>query len=180
MKWLLWMPLAFVAMLVLLWFAYPWLNPDAVDAEDDSAFVHAGAETEETILLDGQAVDERDRTFTKAEQIERELRFLGQIDSLKRQNQELSEQIRQLESELAAEAEEERSDTVAMEASHEAFQERIKSLLNLDERQMGPILERLSRDQLIRIYNEAGNMQREKILRALSTDRSVELISEVM
>jgi Mg/Co/Ni transporter MgtE len=45
---------------------------------------------------------------------------------------------------------------------------------------MAPILEKMTSQQLVQLYREAGNTQREKMLKALSSDRAARLITEVM
>ena len=45
---------------------------------------------------------------------------------------------------------------------------------------MAPILDKMTSQQLVRLYKEAGNTQREKILRALKSDQAARLITEVM
>ena len=45
---------------------------------------------------------------------------------------------------------------------------------------MAPILEKMTKEQLVQLYREAGNTQREKILRALNSDRAAQLITEIM
>ncbi|MEX1213281.1 MAG: hypothetical protein WEA36_10580 [Balneolaceae bacterium] len=186
-RWLIILPLVFIAMLAGFWFAYPWLNPDVVNPSLENGNHVGDTVTEETILISDEGDLEEfagsTRTFSRQEQIERELHFIAQIDSLEEENRLLKEDVRRLESNLAPDSS--GSTPVVAEAgpteeAGEAFAQRIKSLLNLDEREMGPILDRLNQDQLIRIYKEAGNMQREKILRSLSTDRSAQLITEVM
>jgi Mg/Co/Ni transporter MgtE len=64
--------------------------------------------------------------------------------------------------------------------NNEAFKDRVKSLLNLEEDELAPILEKMTSNQLVRLYTEAGNTQREKILRALNSERAARLITEVM
>lgn len=62
----------------------------------------------------------------------------------------------------------------------EAFADRVKSLLNLDEEELGPILSKLNNDQLTRLYRSAGNIQREKLLRSLNPDRAAKLMESIM
>ncbi len=70
--------------------------------------------------------------------------------------------------------------TVQMEEEQEAFADRVKSLLNLEEEELAPILTRLNNDQLIRLYRSAGNIQREKLLRSLNPDRAARLMESIM
>lgn len=112
------------------------------------------------------------------------------IDSLNSEKEHLLSQIEQLHEEL------ERSASAAtLQASAdmfppgippagmeqtEEFADRVKSLLNLDEEELAPIIRQLTQDQLVRLYNSAGNIQREKLLRSLSPDRAAKLMEMVM
>lgn len=60
------------------------------------------------------------------------------------------------------------------------FFEKIKSLLSLDEEELAPIVNQLSNEQLILLYNGGGNLQKEKLLRALSPERAAAIITEIM
>lgn len=67
-----------------------------------------------------------------------------------------------------------------VEEEQEPFAERVKSLLNLDEEELSPILVKLNNDQLVRLYKNAGNIQREKLLRSLNPDRAAVLMESIM
>jgi hypothetical protein len=71
-------------------------------------------------------------------------------------------------------------ETVQLEEEGEAFADRVKSLLNLDEEELAPILSKLNNDQLTRLYRSAGNIQREKLLRSLNPDRAARLMESIM
>lgn len=62
----------------------------------------------------------------------------------------------------------------------EEFSERIKSLLNLDEEELAPIVRQMKRSELIRMYRHSGTIQREKLLRSLDPRVAADLMSEVM
>ncbi|MEQ8525943.1 hypothetical protein [Gracilimonas sp.] len=66
------------------------------------------------------------------------------------------------------------------ELSKEEFAQRVKSLLNLEEDDLAPILERMTNEQLVRLYNGGGTIQREKILRSLNSDKAAKLMTEIM
>lgn len=72
------------------------------------------------------------------------------------------------------------AETVQQEEEEEAFPDRVKSLLNLDEEELAPILSKLNNDQLTRLYRNAGNIQREKVLRSLNPDRAARLMESIM
>lgn len=60
------------------------------------------------------------------------------------------------------------------------FAERVKSLLNLEEGELSPILAKMSKEQIVRLYNGGGTIQRQKILRSLDADKAAELMTEIM
>ncbi len=70
---------------------------------------------------------------------------------------------------------------VADNGEHESqFSERVKSLLNLEEEELAPILKQLDDQQLLRLYDTAGNIQREKMLRSLAPGRAANLMQKIM
>jgi hypothetical protein len=68
----------------------------------------------------------------------------------------------------------------ASQEPKEEFGERVKSLLNLDEEDLTPIANQMTQQELVKIYNNSGNIQREKLLRSLSPERATELMQEIM
>jgi len=62
----------------------------------------------------------------------------------------------------------------------EEFSERVKSLLNLDEEDLTPIANQMTQQELVKIYRNSGNLQREKLLRSLSAERATKLMQEIM
>lgn len=99
-----------------------------------------------------------------------ELRLHGVIDSLYAELDRLEMKVDSLEN---AETEVENVDT-------EEFAVRIKSLLNLEDDELSPILENLSTDQIVKLYYAGGTLQRQKILRALEAKKAAEIMTEIM
>ncbi len=62
----------------------------------------------------------------------------------------------------------------------EEFAVRIKSLLNLEDDELSPILENLNTDQIVKLYYAGGTIQRQKILRALEAKKAAEIMTEIM
>ena len=62
----------------------------------------------------------------------------------------------------------------------EDFTQKVKSLLNLDENEMSPILAKMNKNELVKLYKGGSTMQREKILRALHPDKAAEVMKEIM
>lgn len=55
-----------------------------------------------------------------------------------------------------------------------------KSLLNLDEDELGPILNRLSDAQLVKLYENSSNIRRAKLMRSLDPGKAALLLRRVM
>lgn len=67
-----------------------------------------------------------------------------------------------------------------MEVSKEKFSENIKSLLDLDTENLTPIINNMSDEQLVRIFNAGSGLQRKNLLRSLESKRAAKLMSEVL
>lgn len=107
------------------------------------------------------------------------------IDSLTRANEELREEIQEWENmedffQLAENKEQSGGQEELVFLESEDFSERVKSLLNLDEEELAPIVRELDNHQLVRLYRHGGNIQREKLLRSLEPSRAASLMREVM
>lgn len=59
-------------------------------------------------------------------------------------------------------------------------EEHNRSLLNLDDEELRPILSQLSEREIQAIYADASNMQREKLLRNLAPARAARLLSAII
>lgn len=184
----------FVISLVALFFLYPHLHEDryrevAERIEDERE--EAAPEFDPGMdQFGGQYMSLSDRLDRYEAEEERMTRL---IDSLQIVNEELLAEIEELR-EAAEEAEEwadfdpenpeefvaaaeEVADRVEMD---EEVAERVKSLLNLDEEELGPIVNQLSNDHLVRLYVGGGNIQREKLLRSLNPERAAEIMKKIM
>ncbi len=206
---------AFIAMLVTVYFAYPYLNKEGYE--------EAISDYEESLF---EAIDENERDIIRQEfsQLSHEIeslkatekRLLEQIDSLMLQNDSLTlqnDELRdQLEnaaqiasdeaggtqlqvagsehvagSEQLVEAEDAaevfQADGVQQEFAQfaeEEFIDRVKSLLNLEEEELAPIVSNMNDDQLKLLYMGGGTIQREKLLRVLEPERAARLMQEIM
>ncbi|PAU94622.1 hypothetical protein CK503_07455 [Aliifodinibius salipaludis] len=97
-----------------------------------------------------------------------------EIDSLTVVNDSLSQQLDQRES-IAEEVE-----AADAEISEEEFSENIKSLLDLDIESLSPILNKMSDEQLVKIFKAGSGLQRKKLLQSLESDRAAKLMTEVL
>lgn len=176
----------FIIMVVASFFLFPYLSSDTYKeiVEDhekkqfaswDSTFVPDSL-SQEVLSADSLQSEALDSitTITKSElsilKIEK-VKLQTRLDSLssahyqlKKELEEKSKKIRDYESNLAP----------------EEFSNRVKSLLNLEVEELAPILQKMTNTQLVKMYMNGGNTQREKILRALDADKAAQIISEVM
>lgn len=115
-------------------------------------------------------------------------RLQSTIDSLNNEKETLIKELGDLSNSIDSleavqrTAPEENNTLIAQNVSEtrEEFSERVKSLLNLEEEQLSPIVRKLDDNQLIRLYDSAGNIQREKLLRSLTADRAAKLMEKIM
>ncbi len=179
-----------ILMLVVVYLLYPMINKDKYDlivrtngTMYDSVMVDSLARVDSLMRADSIAVADS-IAIVEAAQLERaqKMNIASKIDSLERLVYVLSARLEGLAEREVPQQQSNPQQQVASteELEEEAFKDRVKSLLNLEENEMAPILEKMTSQQLVRLYREAGNTQREKILRALNSDRAARLITEVM
>lgn len=171
-------------MLVVMYLLYPMINKDRYDfivetngTMIDSVMMDSLARLDSLAIADSLYTFEQDSLKNLDSEIQKQEseRWVNLVDSLERVIYVLNARIEGLENEEVVEGE-----TSAEKLAEEAFKDRVKSLLNLEETELAPILDKMTKDQLVRLYSEAGNTQREKILRSLNSDRAARLITEIM
>jgi hypothetical protein len=200
---------SFIIVTIVTFFLYPYLNEqkyEEIQTERSERYpsdVLEGGATEDGLpAFEGQenrpvsmAEAGSDSLFTT----NRDSSLVAMIDSLMAVNDSLSQKLdsaqvvmTNLENALVATgADEEQLDEVrqgnddvefiaAAEEPKEAFSERVKSLLNLDEEDLTPIANQMTQEELVKIYTSSGNIQREKLLRSLSPERAAKLMQEIM
>jgi hypothetical protein len=174
-----------LVMIVAMYFLYPYTNKEEyqelvqaqeekLDAEFEALGIPAQEDSVIAVLSDTAKVRDSvavDTLVTDELQLALEENTLlhKRVDSL----------IAEIEI-LKANRPEETDTEDIQELSTEEFGQRIKSLLNLEEDNLGPILEKMTNEQLVRLYNGGGTIQREKILRSLNSDKAAKLITEIM
>jgi len=97
-----------------------------------------------------------------------------EIDSLTTVNDSLNQQLAQRDSTA-------NEDVIAdVEITEKEFSKNIKSLLDLDIESLSPILNKMSDEQLVKIFKAGSGLQRKKLLQSLESDRAAKLMSEVL
>lgn len=181
----------FLSCVVALFFLYPYL--------DEEGYENAVLQTQELNAISDSGNNYSDLSEGSLEYLENELEqysqnesnLLEKIDSLTEANALIKLQLDSvlvlndsLETKAGNQTEANLSEDTSLFADTnedpEDFAERIKSLLNLDEEELAPIVNQMSNAQLVRLYRGGGNIQREKLLRSLESERAAELITEIM
>lgn len=176
-----------VLMLVVVYLLYPMINEDKYDLiirtngmMYDSLALDSLTKIDSLISIDSMHVaDSSNLYIPKKIEVQKNSNIITKIDSLERMIYVLTTRLEGLE--MKEEMSKVPQQTNNSDNDYEeAFKDRVKSLLNLEEDEMAPILDKMTSKQLVRLYKEAGNTQREKILRALKSDQAARLITEVM
>jgi Mg/Co/Ni transporter MgtE len=95
--------------------------------------------------------------------------YLAQIDSLKEKNKQAKQHNEKLVTKMP--------EKVTKKSIGEDVS---KSLLNLDQEALSPIVNLLDDEQLVGLYNSASNMQRAKLLRSLKPEKAATVLKKVM
>lgn len=166
---------AFFLFLVLAFYIYPILNPD----------IKLGLNQGEVYLYDyaqfGPKVVNDLKKKLNALELEvkekraKEMKDLALIDSLFQANLALEDELAGLRmGNLGGGLADKR------ETSDPKVAEISKSLLRLEEEELALILNRLSDNLLVELYNTSSNMQREKLLRSLEPNKAASLLRRIM
>ncbi len=195
--------ISFVVITVAVFFLYPYINEENYEKIQAERLENSASEPTGNIAQTGEASN-----LTGGGQfayLQNEIRRLRQgdfgwdekIDSLNEANRliaaerdsvlaELNNLKEKLENEPGlfsgngGEDAERPEMVAASDEPTEEFSERVKSLLNLDEEELQPIANQMTQNELVKIFRNSSNMQREKLLRSLSPERAAKLMREIM
>lgn len=199
--------LSFIVIVVVTFFLYPYLNEETYEEiqkerllnSPDSTTDRSSVTAESNITGDGQ-FEYLQQELRRNKELEKTLEI--RLDSMIAVNQKMKHERDSVFAELELlkdrlENNNQYSDTDRNQAAagnqgaaaemiaasnepNEAFSERVKSLLNLDEEELEPIANQMSHLELVKIFRNSSNMQREKLLRSLTPKRAAKLMQEVM
>ena len=173
--------------MVVFYFLYPKINADRYKEVINRQAEEEPMAFSKNVNLDNPDLNKEFEGMANQmqEYLEREDKLNRRIDSLRQVNDSLNVLMTAIQDSIN-----DRSLTVPQEeivengagiaGFDEDFSDRIKSLLNLDEEELAPIVDKMNRDQLVRLYQGGGSIQREKLLRALKPERAAELIQKIM
>lgn len=173
--------------LVVFYFLYPKINADRYEEVINRQVEEEQIAFSKNVNLDDPDLNKEFEGMANQmqEYLEREDKLNRSIDSLKQVNDSLNVLMAAIQDSIN-----QRTSTVPQEeivennagiaGFDENFSDRIKSLLNLDEEELAPIVDKMNKDQLVRLYQGGGSIQREKLLRALKPERAAELMQKIM
>ena len=173
---------SFIGVFALMFFLYPYINQEHYEE-----LMQSNDTAGDFLMADGMMSEE------EYEELQEELQQLRvennelqeSVDSLEQLNEDLGLEIHEWENmedfmPVAGSPDEPVQQGSSFYMDDEEFGERVKSLLNLDEEELRPIVSEMDDGQLVRLYQSGGTIQREKLLRSLSPQRAADLMSEVM
>jgi hypothetical protein len=174
-------------MVVAIYFLFPYVNEEkhkevAEKYSDDFVIGDSTNVTMSTFrptAAKGDTVEDLGQDYAsmegKVSRFQKDIQELKmKIDSLTIVNDSLTQQLGQRDSTANDVL------TADTEISEEEFSENIKSLLDLDIESLSPILNKMSDEQLVKIFKAGSGLQRKKLLQSLESDRAAKLMSEVL
>lgn len=167
---------SFIVVLVVLYFLYPVIEPERAE------MIQAESEKEQVDPFDPEqysirAVEElsdkvKELRGTVDSLKQKESDYLAAIDSLK--------EINSMKKNKPSGPDDRIPDEKKPEEQMQAKKDAAKSLLNLDEEDLIPIVNLLTEKQLIDLYSFASAMQKEKLLRSLEPQKAAKILNKVM
>lgn len=163
---------SFLVMLILAYFVYPYINPEkkkeveaAMPVAEETRFDPAQYGPEALKKLQNEVEDLRqvNDSLMQADEFKS-----SQLDSLKEVLQKVQEQKKELKQDIPE------------KIAGETVENISKSLLNLDEAALAPIVNLLEDEKLVALYQSASNLQREKLLRSLKPEKAANILKKVM
>lgn len=179
-------------MVVAIYFLFPYINEKKYQkvtekyknktvTADTSEFSAPGNYTLGKTAEDSAKPKKRARKFHKNVE-----KLNSQLDSLQAVNDSLEKSLVMKEQKLV-ELKKQPVDTADAnpvasnsDISEKEFSENIKSLLDLDVENLTPIVNQMSDQQLVRIFEAASGLNRKKLLKSLESDRAAKLMTEVL
>ncbi len=165
----------FLVILIAMYFLYPYLHPQPEQeaTDEDEWGVSDLANSPFNYSLEAS-----DSLKTQVNELQKSI---DSLTNIQQQRQVKIDSLEQLASQMeVAPQQTNTAQTNDEEGSSEQFKNVSRSLLELDEEELSPILDRLDNDELIGLYKSANNMQRSKMLRSLGSDKAAVILKEII
>jgi Mg/Co/Ni transporter MgtE len=168
----------FVILLILTYFLYPYLNPDKADKVRKQVKSKVKTANFEPNL---SGLQNKNHPAVGVDSLSKLImNQRAKIDSLKKKDKHRKQVIDSLTQ--ALKNEKELMKKIAEKQQHLAVsvKKASKSLLQLDDKELAPIVNLLNQSQLMNLYENSGSRQREKLLRTLEPKKAAAILKEVM
>jgi chaperonin cofactor prefoldin len=161
----------FIVLLILMYFLFPLLHPKKARGVKKQKQTNIKMATFNPVNHNLQAVDS----------LRQRIGFLHQkVDSLAKSENRKQQVIDSLTQVLQNRKEPVKKAAAKKQHHSTSVKEASKSLLNLEENSLGPIVNLLNEDQLINLYKHGSTRQREKLLRTLDPKKAASILKRVM
>jgi flagellar motility protein MotE (MotC chaperone) len=177
-------------MVPAMFFLYPYIESEKYEnVVEQVASQWGDVETEdENSPLDRLRRDKQAENKSLSETTEAYKRIQQELQSLQRQfdlkEQELSQvkdslngMITGLEATVEELENKSSLNTVNNVGVGNVFADRAKSLFNLEDEELAPILMQMNDDLLLELYDVASTMQRQKLLRCLTSEKAAKIVT---
>ena len=102
--------------------------------------------------------------------INKDQKHISITDSLEEEIAKLNQVIKKMEDDSSL-------NTVTNVGVGDLFAERAKSLFNLEDEELTPIINKMNDDLLLQLYDVGSTMQRQKLLRCLPSDKAAKILT---
>jgi len=166
--------LSLLVLLILAYLTYPFIHPEEVEKVQAKADSTSAAGFFYPEMYNPEKIDSLNVRLSNFQSVIDSLNgdintYQSIIDSLSIQVEELKKV--ETQDKLA------KSDPESIKIESETV---AKSLLNLDEDALAPIVNLLDDEQLIKLYSKASSLEKEKLLRSLKPQKAARILKEVM
>jgi len=179
-----------LVMIPAMFFLYPYIQSEKYEAvvEQVASQWSDGESEDEKSPLDRLRSDKQAENKSLSETTEAYKRIQQELQSLQRKFDLKERELSQVQDSLngmitgleeTVEDLENKSslNTVNNVGVSDVFADRAKSLFNLEDEELAPILTQMNDDLLLQLYDVASTMQRQKLLRCLSSDKAAKIVT---
>lgn len=166
----------FLITTVIVFFLFPFIHSD-LEYHADAIHLELSDPDYDLSMIGPQAVGRLNNRITELESELEIARLIAtsrqaRIDSLTRENRNYISQLEKYRTSEVIQAQ--------IVSENNRIEEVTRSLLNLEEAELTPILKSMTEDQLTAIYKHARAAQKEQLLRSLDPQRAASLIKRIM
>lgn len=166
---------SFILIFTATYFLYPYINPDQVQQVQKQFEMQTDTPFEEDIS--NGLVQSDDSLQPRVDSLSAVIDSLHAVEA---SYEETADSLASLLEDTRSELETVRTKYSTIVSEGKEIEAVSKSVLSMDEESMSPIVNLLSEKQLVKLYNTASRMQKEKLLRALDPNKAANILKKVM